>query len=102
MFLFDEKIRINYATEATNVVWENLAVSSASVKIRLFITVVVIIGILFWALFLFTVLKSQAAKNLFSFPPSTDCKSISSLFQNVNDLTYDLTSYKKYAINDKV
>ena len=85
--LYGIEINIQEAPEVTNVVWENLSVHYHEVVRNQFITVFVICAILFLVLVFFIFSKSAATSVLFKFPPSTNCDTINSMFNSVNETT---------------
>lgn len=93
--LLGQKMNFKPATEPTNIIWENRHITVIQVYLRLiFVTVVsgILLAISFYAIYLTQVM---AIKSDSTFPPTTDCTSISDNYGNQLE-TYAAYEYTEY------
>jgi hypothetical protein len=83
------------ATEASNIIWENLAIQNTAIMRNQIKIICYVVLFLFVALIMYIQIKGLAAKSLMQFPPNINCNAIGSLFDGPE-------RYKVYADFDKV
>lgn len=80
LVMFDSEMKIEEAPEPSNVIWENLEVSSMTRGARKSGVVLLITLFIFITFLVYSGLKSRAGANKLKYPSSTNCNSIGLLF----------------------
>lgn len=82
--LFGSPCKIEEAPEPSNVIWENLEVSSMTRGARKSGVVALITLFIFITFLVYTALKSKAGQNKLRYPTTTNCKGIEYLFTSLD------------------
>ena len=94
--LMMEPLHFKEAPEPTDIIWENRNVTKKQQNRRKVVVVLIIIGLLIAAFVIFYYLKGQTIDNVKRYPPTQDCSSIASYF----DDNYDSQQFKDFAQTD--
>lgn len=107
LVLFESEMKIEEAPEPSNVIWENLEVSSMTRGARKSGVVMLITLFIFITFLVYSGLKSRAGSNKLKYPSSTNCNSIGFLFSTTDadgktSITDDSwKEFEKIALFDK-
>jgi len=90
----DAPLYFREAPEPTNIIWENRQVTFFQQIIRTIIVIAIILVLFVGCLFVFYYLKKTTVTNYQRYPPSTNCNSINSLFNNQLSTAYIENAYE--------
>lgn len=98
--IMDQKVKFVDAPEPSNVIWENLEVTSRQRTSRKCGVGMVIFVFLIFTFVMFSLLKSTSGANKLKYPDYQDCPGIQQLFEKP-DKTIDVATFELFAQNDK-
>lgn len=92
--LLKDQIHLHGAPEPSNILWENLHISSSQRICRTIIVSIVVFLLLLGMFALFTSLELITVANIGRYPPATNCANIDAMFT-------DIAAYEAFALTDR-